>query len=199
MLVKILLFVCAAAAFGCGTVNTSVTNNSDTRIAEATPVTDATPVIDATPKPAPPSDIPFDKDTVITIKRGACYGRCPQYSMSIKANGDVEFEGIKDTTVNGKTSGTIAPDEVKGLIAEFEKIGFFELDDQYNEQNCPNSATDQSTVIISLTAGGKTKTISHYTGCVEDDPEHTPYPAGLLALENKIHEIPQEKKWSGQR
>ena len=207
MLIKIFLFFVAVAAVGCGVMNTSVTDNSNSQIAEATPKVldgkpDTKPSVAAnvpTPKAITPSDIPFGEDVVITIKRGACYGRCPQYSMSISGSGKVEFEGVKDTLVNGKASGNVSPDEVKELVAEFAKIGFFELDDEYTEQNCPNAATDQSTIIISLTAGGKSKTINHYTGCVENDAEHTPFPAGLLALENKIHEISEAKKWTGPR
>ena len=196
MLAKIFLVLIAAAAVGCGVLNTSVANNSNSRtVGERTPKQ----TVEATPRAVTPSDIPFGEDVVITMKRGACYGRCPQYSISINGSGNVEFEGIKDTIVTGKTSGTVSTDEVKMLVAEFAKIGFLELDDAYGNENCPTTFTDQSTIVISLTAGGETKTISHYTGCVEDNEDHTPYPPGLLALENKIHEIPEAKKWAGQR
>ncbi len=197
MLIKILLvLVSVMTAVGCGVLNTSVADNSNTSGVSETPKARN---IKATPKAVTPSDIPFGEDVVITMKRGGCFGRCPQYSISISGSGKVEFEGIKDTLVNGKTSGTVSPDEVKQLVAEFEKIGFLELEDKYDSENCPNYATDQSTIVISLTAGGKTKTINHYTGCVENDPDHTPFPPGLLTLENQIHEIPKAKKWSGQR
>jgi hypothetical protein len=205
MLIKIFLVFVAVAAVGCGVLNTSVADNSNSRIAEATPTNgrpDTKPSVAAngpTPKAVTPSDIPFSEDVVISMKRGECYGNCPQYLMSIYGSGKVDFEGIKDTLVNGKTSGTISSEEVKQLVGEFAKIGFLELEDDYDAQNCPTYATDQSTVVISLTAGGKTKTINHYTGCVENDEKYTPYPTGLLALENKIHEIPEAKKWTGPR
>jgi hypothetical protein len=205
MLIKIFLVFVAVASVGCGALNSSVADNSNSRLADATPKNgkpDAKPSVaatDRTPKSVTPSDIPFGEDVVITMKRGPCFGRCPQYSLSIYGSGKVDFEPIQNTLVTDKVSGTISPDEVKELVAEFAKIGFLELDDAYTEQNCPNAATDHSTVVISLTAGGKTKTISHYTGCVEDNEDHTPFPAGLLALGNKIHEIPEAKKWSGPR
>lgn len=186
----ILLILMAATTFAC-TNAVSVPNGS------ATPGNAATP---AAKKPAPTQpereiskNVPADLE--ITISRGACYGTCPQFSMSIKADGSIEFNGEEFTETVGKASGTITPADVLRVFNKFEKIGFFELEDEYSGKNCPNQATDQSTTNISVTANGNTKKIRHYTGCVENDEKHTPYPPGLLDLENKIQDIAESKGW----
>jgi hypothetical protein len=187
-----LLLSAAVISFACtnaGSVSNTARENS------------ATPAVSATPVPASPErperetskDVPADLE--ITLSRNACYGRCPVYSMSVKADGSVEFDGKQFTEAVGKTSGTITTGDVLRIFNKFEKIVFFELDNEYTEANCPMSATDLSTYIVSVTANGKTKKISHYTGCVENDEQHTPYPPGLLDLENKIQDIAESKGW----
>lgn len=147
----------------------------------------------ATPSPAP-TPISIANDLQIRLERGACFGRCPQYTVTISSDGSVEFEGKKDTKVIGKALGEIAESDLKQLVAEFEKIGYFDLKDRYTDDACPEIATDMPSATTSYQFNGKQKTVFHYFGCVTKDTRE-PYPPGLNLLENKIDEIAKTDQW----
>jgi hypothetical protein len=130
---------------------------------------------------------------VITLERGACFGTCPVYKLSIFADGRVEYEGKEFVKREGKATGRITPAALKELLREFEKIDYLKLDDSYEvgSKNCPEGWTDDSSAITSLDREGKKKTIRHYHGCrglaILDQ---------LTALENKIDQVVNTKRWT---
>lgn len=138
------------------------------------------------------------EDLLITLERTACYGLCAVYKIAVKADGSVTFEGINNTQTKGKVESKISEDKVKELLKEFENADYSKFDDKYDDETCPIAATDSSTVITSLRMNGKTKTVSHYTGCVEKD-QRTPFPPKLAEMENNIDRIIETKRWIGDR
>ena len=80
------------------------------------------------------------------------------------------------------------------IISEFEKADYFSLKNQYQTEKdgCPESWTDNPTVVTSITINGKTKSISHDYGCQE---KNSVYPKALTELESKIDEIAGTKQW----
>lgn len=182
----ILIFV-ILTAINCGKPD----NSSDTKPIEIA----STPVSESDINTKLPE---ISKDTLITIERGECFGRCPQYKLTISGDGKVSFDGKENTKVKGKASAELTTEEVAQLLLEFEKIGFFDLKDSYEKNNCPNASTDQPTVIFKVKTNGKEKTVSHYTGCVEGSEEpFKPYPPGLLSLGNTIHSIAESFEFIG--
>jgi hypothetical protein len=133
--------------------------------------------------PAPP---------VITLQRTVCYGTCPEYKLTIFADGRVLYEGISYVKKEGKAWGRITRRQLEELILEFNKINYFSLADSYTPGTkvCPQSMTDMPAATTSLTRNGKSKTIVHYHGCrglsVMDQ---------LTQLENKIDEAVNVNKW----
>jgi hypothetical protein len=146
--------------------------------------------------PYAPHEIP--KDTRITLERTPCFGECDWYKLSISADGSVEFApqryGADSKPVAlPPLKDKIGVDGVRKLIAEFERIDYFSLDDKYdisNRKSCPNAATDHSSAITSITIGGKSKQIHHYHGC-----EGNPILEKLTALEDKIDQIALRQEW----
>jgi hypothetical protein len=138
-----------------------------------------------TPNPFP-NDESIPEDLIIRLKRTPCYGTCPAYMLTIKADGKVSFFGQDFTEVKGQAEGEISKEKVKELIAEFKKANFFELDDNYTSKNC---ATDNPTVRTTLFINSKVKKIEHDLGCEA--------PKELTDLENNIDEIVGTKKWIG--
>lgn len=168
--------------FECGALNASTPNSDNSRSVQT-----------AQPTPAPTS-VSIPKDLLITLERGPCMGRCPQYTVVISADGKVEFDGKSDTNVTGKASGKISENDLKGLVAAFEKINYFDLKERYTDDACPEVATDMSSATTSLQLNGKQKTIFHYHGCETKDT-HESYPPGLNLLENEIDEIAKTDRW----
>jgi len=172
----------ALTYFECGAVNVSTPNPGTSRSATN---------VRATPASTPLS---IPKDLLITLERGPCMGRCPQYAVTISADGKIEFDGKSDTRVTGKASGKISEDNLKKLVAAFEKINYFDLKERYTDAACPEVATDMSSATTSFQSNGKQKTVFHYHGCVTKDT-HESYPPGLNLLENLIDEFTKTDQW----
>jgi hypothetical protein len=134
-----------------------------------------------------PQGIP--RDLKITLERTECFGFCPVYKLTITADGSVVFEGRRFVKQEGVTISSVSPERLKQLMAEFDRVKFFSLEDDYSEirLSCP---TDQPSAITSIRINGKSKTINHYLGCLEPK-----VPKGLTELENKIDEIVNTAQW----
>src|SRR5438067_949141 len=70
-------------------------------------------------------------ETLITIKREACFGSCPVYSAEIHNDGTVVYVGEENVKVKGEQRHKISGDRVKELIMAFERIKYFSLKDKY--------------------------------------------------------------------
>lgn len=72
----------------------------------------------AAPPPAPVvatyPTAPDDTDALI-LRREACNGRCPIYSVGVTSNGNVHFYGEQFTHTAGYAFGTIGPEKVAAL------------------------------------------------------------------------------------
>lgn len=134
-----------------------------------------------------PTDGSIPEDLIIRLKRTVCYGKCPAYMLTVKADGKVNFFGQDFTETKGQVEGEISKDKIEQLIEAFSQAKFFELKDDYISENC---ATDNPTVRTTLFINDKVKKIEHDLGCKA--------PKELTDLENKIDEIVGTKKWIGE-
>jgi hypothetical protein len=114
---------------------------------------------------------------------------CPAYSIVIADNGTVTYQGISSVKERGKRTFTISIEQVKQLIADFENIKFFELQDKYTEKQLPDGSTrtvDHSNgTIITLKVGNKTKSVYNFYGA----------PPELEALQKKLDAISKHFQW----
>ena len=122
----------------------------------------------------------------------------------INAEGSVVLKRFKSLTKNfdpdapaSQTFQTKIPlQRVAELVASFERINYFSLNDRYvkKEDGCPGVIIDQGGAEISITLNGKTKTIAHYFGCRKTLFDAI-YPQQLAELELKIDEVAGTKQW----
>jgi hypothetical protein len=110
----------------------------------------------------------------------------------VASDGTVTFEGANFVKVKGTATGTITAEDFNRLVSEFEKIKFFSLDDEYvpASKNCGPAATDLPYATTSIQLKGKTKSVSHYQGCLNSTVVHS-----LFDLDRKIDEIAGTEKW----
>lgn len=128
---------------------------------------------------------------VITLERTRCFGDCPAYKISIYGDGLVLYDGKDFVKIKGDADGRITKEQVQQLVREFEKIDYLKLDDDYTEgKNCPEYWTDHPSAITTLSRDGNTKRVTHYYGC-----HGLPVLDQLTALENKIDEVVNTKRW----
>lgn len=133
-----------------------------------------------------PDDDTVPKDLVIRLKRSPCKGECPAYMLTIYADGRVKYFGQDSTEVLGQKEDKISEEKVKQLVKVFEKAKYFDLKDEYINEDCTD---DMNNVFTTLFINSKVKKIQHNLGCKA--------PQELNDLENKIDEIVGTKKWIG--
>jgi len=192
---KILVLIFLAFTYlSCQSANDNVANvpvarRGDTSIpVDASTQNASTPDTDDTP-------LTISDDLLVTLQRGFCYGRCAQYVLTISSDGSVVFDGKEETKIKGKATGSISKEDLKRLIDQFDTVKFFQLEDRYEFGNCPIKISDTPSAITTLRINGKTKTVRHYLGCVEDDPQHTSFPPALIELEQMIDQVAGSKQW----
>lgn len=136
-----------------------------------------------------PEGLPADvteqslKGVVITLARSACYGSCPVYKVEIHGDGAVTFKGIEYVTAQGTRRYKIPAERVRELVAEFYKIDFFALKDEYTHVELPGGlieeVTDLPSTTVTISIGGRTKSVLDYYGT----------PPQVRQLEDKIDEV----------
>ncbi|UIJ44629.1 DUF6438 domain-containing protein [Sphingomonas cannabina] len=155
------------------------------------------PEIAPEPVPFPPVD---PNQVVMTLTRGACFGACPAYSVTISGAGLVRFSTTDDTIAGasevhrrfngsgvlwpGVHTARIDPVVARQLIERFRQVGFLGLKDEYS---CP--VTDQSATQLTFAAPGVKKTVTDYVG------ECVGMPHGVAELEEEIDRVAGTARW----
>ena len=88
----------------------------------------------------------------ITLQRTACFGTCPEYTVTLKDDGTVVYSGRQFVKTPGEHTWKIEAAAVRGLAREMAAAGFFELQDAYTAL-----MTDNPTTYTSLRIGSRTK------------------------------------------
>jgi hypothetical protein len=127
-------------------------------------------------------------DFSVTLGRTTCFGECPEYSVTIDAQGLVRYEGRKFVRVEGIQTDRLPVARVAALFAQIERIRFFDFNESYRTIHTPDgeiSVTDLPTTMVSVTYGGRSKQILDYLGA----------PAPLKQLEKEIDAVARTKRW----
>jgi hypothetical protein len=72
-------------------------------------------------------------DMYITYSGSACYGKCPEFNMKIQGNGEIVYNGIKNTKLKGINKTTISEKQLIQLVKMLENGKFFNLQDRYDD------------------------------------------------------------------
>ncbi|HEV2401787.1 MAG TPA: DUF6438 domain-containing protein [Candidatus Sulfotelmatobacter sp.] len=124
---------------------------------------------------------PTEDNLVLTLERTACFGSCPVYKLTIRGDGSVTYEGKKYVRVIGTRAGIVDTEKLAELVRAFSEAHYLALEDRYRSK----LVSDQPTTYTSLTLHGRHKEVEDYCGA----------PASLTALERKIDEVANSKKW----
>lgn len=118
---------------------------------------------------------------VITLQRGACFGTCPIYTVVLRGNGAIEFNGEQFVQAQGLHTDTLALREVQELVHAFHTSGFFSMQDSYSNDRI----SDLPLTSVTFTDGTITKRTENYYGA----------PEALRALEQRIDSVLQTQRW----
>ena len=92
--------------------------------------------------------------TAVTLSRGACFGRCPIYTLSIKNNGTAVFEGRNATDFLGTYQKQFTPSEVEEI---FKRSSDYHVDTL--QSNYVVRISDLPGLDLTFTINGKEKNV----------------------------------------
>lgn len=124
------------------------------------------------------------QEVVMRLSRSACYGHCPVYTVEIRGDGTVRFEGEEFVALRGSHRSQVSPQAVQSLLELFREADFFSLDSRY-----VGNITDMPTQEVTLTIGGQTKTVLDYAGLMVG------MPFGVARLEHAMDRIAGTRRW----
>ncbi len=127
-----------------------------------------------------PGGVSDTSSVLISMERTPCFGSCPSYSLTMYGNGTVMYEGFAFVAVTGVRTDQISDEKIRELVQEFYKIGYFSLQDRYEDPS-----TDLPSTTTSIAVAGMKKSVYRYGSG----------PENLVQLENKIDELARTERW----
>ena len=121
-----------------------------------------------------------EKDIVISLKKGSCYGKCAVYNLHIYKDGFVTYDGLLHAEKMGLFSKRVTKEELNTFKKEFEEIGFMELPSEY-----PSEIVDLPMITMMYHNGQKSKIVSG----------RTDRPKNLLQLQYKLEKLANSTGW----
>jgi len=117
----------------------------------------------------------------IGLRRTACLGKCPVYSVVIKSDGTFRYTGKQHVQRKGKHSGKVSLWSLDKLAEVIKETGFMALEDSYAVM-----ITCQPTVYTTVVMDGVKKVVSNYGNGG---------PPILLTIEELIDKLLLEAEW----
>ncbi len=142
------------------------------------PPADAAPPPDAAPTGTPALESPL----LASLERTACFGFCPVYTVTVHADGSVNYHGERYVVTEGDQTGQLTADQLIALRRAFADAGWDGFDTDYTHRD----VTDNPSVVIRF----EDKTVHHYHG------DHRA-PEALTKLEDRFDEIVDVQQWIG--
>jgi hypothetical protein len=135
----------------------------------------------------------MDSVAEITLERGLCFGECPTYTLRVRGDGSVSFNGKKHVLHAGEFDATARPDTIRRLLARFAAADFFSLPDRTS-----GGDPDSQSITLTLCVNGKSKRVAHLYGGGDwgDDPDDVVCEA-LDALADAVDYETGSKRWTG--
>jgi len=105
----------------------------------------------------------FEENSFLSMRRTACFGKCPTYEVSFYKNGKVLYEGKKFVKNEGLYEGKINIKTIALIQDKIREIDFFELDSIYDAR-----ISDLPSVILEVNIDDKNhKVLDRYKGPVK--------------------------------
>lgn len=129
MKIKYLYFALITTLLSCKEKNIPI----KTEIEKPKPV--VSKPIPQTPTPPTPADDPMPA-VELFLSRGACYGKCPVFEVSVMSNGTAEYVGKFNVSRMGKHAANVPPALLKTIKERAQTINYLQFSRTYpTDQN----------------------------------------------------------------
>jgi Domain of unknown function (DUF6438) len=122
----------------------------------------------------------------VTLERGACFGACPIYTITLRGNGDAVYVGRRHVSVVGTRRAHLSRAAIRRLRNGVAQARVFTLRNRYDSL----TVTDLPYAVVTIRVGSRTKRIYHYFGD-QSAPER------LETLECLVDRIARSSRWVG--
>lgn len=123
-----------------------------------------------------------ENQLAFSFEKTACFGKCPEYVLTVYENGEAKFKGKKNTEFIGSFNCDDCDQEMMLKIMETAgRIKFWDLEDKYDP-----GVTDLPSVITTIYLKKPPKTVIN----VMDGPKE------LTELENQIVDFYLKRRWT---
>lgn len=95
----------------------------------------------------------------LSLERTPCFGPCKAYRLNIYRSGYATYEGRANVEREGMHEARIGRDTLETILKEAERIGFYDLEDEYD-----SPVTDLPSLIIRLVSDGRDKQVKGRVG-----------------------------------
>lgn len=96
--------------------------------------------------------------TWISLERTACFGECPIYTLTLRADGTAIYRGEDYVERVGLYQGRFWKGSFERLETLVERLGFWALEPCYDNV----SVTDMPSQIVTVAVGERRKTVEEY-------------------------------------
>ncbi len=120
----------------------------------------------------------------VTLERTRCFGFCPDYTVTIRDNGEVIYNGRNFVGTTGEQRAQAAPADVARLHALIERANFFALRDEYRA-----NISDIPSFRVTVEQGGRTKSVLDYGG------QGVGMPAIVREIQDEIDRVAGTNRW----
>lgn len=148
-----------------------------------------------TDRPVTGGPIAIEADS-ITYETTSCFGRCPQYSVTIGQDGSGTFNGIRFTAVTGERAFKATPAQYRAFADKLQpyRPARGEVRYEMGSASCGNAPTDMPSVDVRWTrAIGDSQSLHFYYGCRGSNAamaDALGHASELLPIQNLIGERP---------
>jgi hypothetical protein len=128
--------------------------------------------------------LPRDELTFMRLENGAGLSPGPLYTLTIHANGDVEYFGHENVSARGRRMGRVSEADVSALLRRFERADFL-----LRRETCEQLATDSKGMILTLEMRGRSKVVGFFQAC---DPNEV---GDLLEIADAMNDAANVDQW----
>jgi hypothetical protein len=125
----------------------------------------------------------------ISIERTACYGACPQFTLTATAAGSVEWLGVKDVHLLGAAYRVVDTAALAEVYEGFATLDWLEIPAWSSNHLDRECSTDAPTTIVTLGRGRIARTLHDYHGCRGEEL------ARMRSLETRLVELLAAPSW----
>jgi hypothetical protein len=135
----------------------------------------------------------------LVLERTRCFGACPAYRLSLRADGTVTFTSRAPRDPSPVKTDAIPPSQFAWLVQQAQRIGLSSLPAVVADDKtlCPLRATDHPTVTVALFRADSTTQVIDYRGCyAATDLSAAPPLARRRHFEAQIDSVARSERWA---